>query len=395
MSEKSDLVSVDHVGFQIDSEVKGAIFNPARPDGINFTVANPHKLTFSLKPKHSDSDGFGRSGLIYKVRCELPATPEIASFIRTLIDGRLDPNRQLAIELPLVIDNETLIEQDGTIAPGFLVPKELLPTEAQTLLEEAEIILVTARDRFLTLLRWSQGAEAADKLVDSSNLYWRVDPGLYYSVPQNLSAPRSARALRRGFQWGQDYETAMTQLWPRDVQESLAHEMIREAQTLVQQSPRSALLIAASAAEAGVKQHLSKVAPHAAWLLENSPSPPVFKMLRDYLPAVNTAAGRNVGFWEALKPTLKAIEILFQTRNTLAHTGLMPTDVDVQAAVDTVRDLLYVLDVVEGESWAKLLVDPSLAAQLAWPARDEGSRPIFVTMSNPRHEAIRRLLGLG
>lgn len=239
MSETSDAVSADHVGFQLNAQVKGAIFNPARPEGINFSVSTPHKLTFSLKPSDSESDGFGRSGLIYKVRYERPAAPEIASFIRALIGGKLDPDRQLAVNLPLVIDDRTLIDEYGTIAQDFSIPKELLPTEVQRLLEEAETILFTARDRFLSLLRWSQGAAAADKLVDRSDLYWRVDPGLYYSVPENLSTPRTARTLGRGFQWGEDYETAMTQLWPRDVQEPLAHEMIREAQTLVQQIGRA------------------------------------------------------------------------------------------------------------------------------------------------------------
>lgn len=392
MKKKGDLVATGHIGFQLDAVVRGAIFNPARPEGLRFEAGPPFNLCFSLKPADDDPHGFGDTGLEYLVRAEIPTSPDVLAFVRSLIAGRYAPFGDPAISLPLIVDDRTLIAADGIIHSGFSLRRELCPLEVQDLLRQAESILEAARDRFLSLLRWRQGALAADKLVQHSSIYWRVEPGPAYLVPSELSGKRRGRTTGKGFRWGEERAIALSELWDRQVDEPLAHEMIREAQTLLAQSPRSALLIAISAAETGLKQHLSKVAPATAWLLEHSPSPPIFKILRDYVPRLNAEAGRDVTFWEALNPKIKAVQKMVEARNTLAHTGRMPEGFDVELTIETVRDLLYVLDVVEGEEWAKLLVDQSLADALGWPPREVQDRDWMLEMSNPVDEAIRGLL---
>lgn len=113
-------------------------------------------------------------------------------------------------------------------------------------------------------------------------------------------------------------------------------------------------------------------------------------MLSHYVPAVNAAAGRDVSFWRELKPTLKAVRVMVEARNKLAHTGRIPDGVDVRVAVEAARDLLYVLDVVEGESWAKLRIDQTLAGRLGWPAK--ANPTIRFKISQPDDEALRLLL---
>ena len=392
MTNEADVVALGRVGFQLNAVVRGAIFNPGRPEGLRFNTGSPNHLSFTLKPSERDPHGFGYSGLNYRVRAELPASAATIEFVRALIAGRYEPFGDPPLPLPLTLNDRTVIAADGTIQEGFGLRHELAPLEVRQLLDLAEADLEGARDRFLSLLRWRQGAVAADKLVEYSSLYWRVDPGVYHIVPQRLSQPTTGRTTGKGFRWGDNHEAALSELWNRNVEEPFAHELIREAQTLLEQSPRSALLIAVSAAETGIKQHLSKVAPATAWLLEEGPSPPVDKMLRKYVPVVNAAAGRDVDFWDALKPIFSAVKCMVEARNKVAHTGRLPDGTDVQAAIDSVRDLLYVLDVVEGESWAKLLVDESLANQLDWPPREKIDRRVLLRMSQPDDEALRDML---
>jgi hypothetical protein len=387
-----DFVTAGRIGIQLNARVSGAIFNPALPEGLSFDAGPPFNLQFRLRPNENDADGFGRSGLDYRVRAELPASADAIGFVRALNARRYEPYGNHLTPLPLVLNDEVMIAADGAIKDGFFPRCEMCPSEVQHLIGQAEALLESARDRFLSLLRWRQGAVASDKLVEYSSIYWRADPGLYYAVPRKLAGAQEARTMGKGFRWGEEYEKAMSALWVRQVEEPLAHELIREAQTLVGQSERSALLLAASAAETGIKQHISKFAPAAAWLLEEAPSPPLFKILRDYIPALNRREGRDVSFWERLKPTFKVLHSMVEARNKLAHTGKIPDGFDVSAAIVTIRDMLYVLDVIEGEDWAKLLVEPSLAHILNWPPRDQLDGVYLVRMSNPIDEEIRKIL---
>jgi hypothetical protein len=389
---KSVALASGFIGFQLNAKVRGAIFNPARPEGLRFDAGGPFSVDISLRPSSNDVDGFGRDGLDYTIRAQLPASGEAIAFVRALVADRYEPFGKPLLTLPLIVGDRQLIASDGAIQTGFFLRREMMPYEVQQILNEVESFLENIRDRFLSQLRWRQGAAAADKLVEHSSLYWRTDPGVGYLVPRKLSHPVSAPAARKGFRWGPGHEAGLLDLWSRGVDEPFSHELIREAQTLVEQSPRSAFLIATSAAEAGIKLHLSKVVPNVAWLLEEAPSPPIFKLLRDYVPAVNAAAGRDVAFWEKFKPRLKDIQVMVEARNKIAHTGRMPEDIDVQSTISNVRDLLYVLDVLDGEDWAKLLVSEDLARQLSWPPRQSEEPTLLFEWSQPDDEAIRRLL---
>ena len=67
-------------------------------------------------------------------------------------------------------------------------------------------------------------------------------------------------------------------------QEPVAHQLLREAWELRSSNPRSALAIGIAAAEIGVKDLIASLVPNAQWLVMEMPSPPVVKILREYLP---------------------------------------------------------------------------------------------------------------
>jgi hypothetical protein len=67
-------------------------------------------------------------------------------------------------------------------------------------------------------------------------------------------------------------------------QEPVAHQLFREAWELRSSNPRSAIAIGIAAAEIGVKDLIAVVVPNAHWLVKETPSPPVVRILREYLP---------------------------------------------------------------------------------------------------------------
>ena len=69
------------------------------------------------------------------------------------------------------------------------------------------------------------------------------------------------------------------------IQEPLAHVLLREALAASEsRNWATALVMAMTAIEIGVKHLISQLVPEAAWLAEHLPSPPIDAILRDYLP---------------------------------------------------------------------------------------------------------------
>ena len=68
--------------------------------------------------------------------------------------------------------------------------------------------------------------------------------------------------------------------------EPLTHSLFREAYAQRVTNRRSSLVLAVAAAEVAVKRCATILAPRAAWLLEELPSPPIAQMITDFLPSL-------------------------------------------------------------------------------------------------------------
>ena len=237
-------------------------------------------------------------------------------------------------------------------------------------------------DRFLKLLRWHQGFDAPAELVEHRALYWKVSDGDYPLAPLD-GGPHHEVVIpgMYGIHWDNDEPHNLQDLWSQDdIEEPLARTLIREAASLASESPRSAILTMTTALETGVKIHISRFAPDTDWLLEEIPSPPIFKILRDYIPLLHQRRGDELLFWAKVKPFIKKVQKLVEPRNKVAHTGKIPDDAgSVQDNLELVSDLLYLLDVLAGYDWAKSLPSYQFRTALGWPNPTHGR--ITVTMT--------------
>lgn len=110
--------------------------------------------------------------------------------------------------------------------------------------------------------------------------------------------------------------------------------------------------MAMAAAEIGTKQLVSQLVPDAAWLAENLPTPPLIRMLSEYLPQlplVNTDPPLVPPPSSILDSLRKGVKM----RNSAAHVGARALDHDdVQAVIEAVQDLLWLFDYYAGHRWA-------------------------------------------
>jgi hypothetical protein len=101
--------------------------------------------------------------------------------------------------------------------------------------------------------------------------------------------------------------------------EPLGHELFHEAWELRNDNPRSSLVIGLAAAETGFKQFSSNLIPEASWLIQNVPSPPLVKMLQNFLPQIPT---KNKIYGKTLSPPQDFLDILTKgnnLRNDIVH----------------------------------------------------------------------------
>ncbi len=371
------MASSPRIEFALVASVNGMRFDRERPEGIEFNRAQEENLRIKLLPRDPAEDATGhQSGLECKAYSSLPATEEQIAFVSAYNGGRVMLRIADGIELPYCLNEEELITKDGAFKKTFHPRRYLCPADIVELIETAESRLSQHVGRFLKLIRWRQGVDAPGEIVNSCTLYWRVGGSVYPIAPLPGGGPSNAIEISTllGVHWDDEDIANIRDLWLDQCKvEPLGHELIREAGQLMAKSPRSAILIMVAALETAVKTHVSRVAPDTAWLMQELPSPPIFKILKDYVPAMHMDRGKDLDFWEILKPSIKRVQQLIEVRNKVAHTGNIPENAgSLRDALLLISDLLYVLDVLEGNEWAKTQVSYPIRKALGWPGPKHG-----------------------
>ena len=177
-------------------------------------------------------------------------------------------------------------------------------------------------------------------------------------------------------------EESFRALWDSVAIEPIAQELLREASQLAcSGSCRSALLMAATAVETAVKDHIGRLRPDTQWILQNLPSPPIEKILRKYIPEMHEGHAA-ISNWSLLSPLWTACGKLFSARNDTAHKGVEADARAVQQHMETATDILYILDVLSGQNWARSRVSSQLRHSLNWPEPSEGRGSVSISVND-------------
>lgn len=353
------------IEFLIKENLENFMFNPERKEGLAFE-ATDSSLNISIKPTLPDDDGFGHhSGIEARILMRVPCTIEQAAYVDALIERRIAPYGPRPMNLPFKNKDKVVADESGNIQKGASFWFEWLPEDLKSLIEQTFSKMWREFHRFVKLYRWQQNEQLSLPSPGQMSGYWRTQyEGLYSVIP--LRGSSFSGATLGGFHWDDQDQRELDLLWSqRGLEEPLAHELRGEAELIKDSSPRSALLMCASALEVGVKAHIGRVAPVADWLVFNVPSPPIYKVLRDYLPSIHEENPSALD-WSALKPLFKRCQELAEDRNKLTHAGNSPNTEIVESYLTVVSDVLYLLDHLEGHAWVAEHVTYGTRKALDW-----------------------------
>jgi hypothetical protein len=359
-----------HIKFLLQATIDGMCLNSIPPEGLEFIPPGTCDLRFVLTPEATkDASSCYGGGLLCKVYKSYPATVSQVMFVESLNNDNKMVRVAEGISLPFSESDRLLISEDGSCTKGFFPRRHQCPSDISELIYKVELELIAHTNRFLKLLRWRQGADAPAELIAQTALYWEVGEGQRHHLAPLGGGSSFTLNTRSDILWGDDFSSELGLLWEeKGITEPLGHELVREAIALASDSPRSSILIMTAALEAAVKIHISNIAPDTAWLMDKLPSPPILKILRDYIPLIHKAKGNEIMYWDKVKPYIKKVQPLIELRNKVAHSGKFSEGAALlEDNLQLVSDLIYLLDVLDGREWAKNHVSIEFIQALGWP----------------------------
>ena len=233
---------------------------------------------------------------------------------------------------------------------GSGIPLSVLPEGFRSFSENAVRELRDHLTRTVRVMRWRQAGAGPHSPFSHTAQRFSLDGTTWHPLPMTLLGYVSLQGSLsfRGRDWEQ-----IVDIVARGGDEPFSHELYREAWEQRTQNPRSALLLGIAALEIGIKECVAELVPDAEWLVLEAPSPPVARMLREYLPGLPTQ-NRIAG--KVLPPPDRIIEELKRgigMRNQLAHRGhLSPSRSDIDSILEAASETLWLLAYYAGWDWA-------------------------------------------
>lgn len=251
---------------------------------------------------------------------------------------------------------EDFVNDGGRLRTGLMPPFSTLPESLRSFVKEIRRELNVAARGVFGMLRWRFGVDNAHRPFALLGVEWSYSGNEWWDFPGS-DAVRATTPT--GLILGDEASTAVQELADQNMSEPAGWELFHEARSSARQHPHSALVLGIAALEVRLKELIADLVPGAAWLVENLPSPPVDKMLREYLPALPARAMFDGDVLPPPNHVLEAIRKAITRRNRAAHiapAAFRPFEVD--EILDEVQDVLYLLDFYAGYRWAREHVSP-------------------------------------
>lgn len=231
------------------------------------------------------------------------------------------------------------------------LPIKFFPKPFKDYINNVRLELTDIIKRTINILRWRCAIRGKHTNAAVPGMAFTIDGKKWHMVPSGVSVhiggvfsipptPQNISLfIKKSIRENQD--------------EPLGHQLFREAIDLQHSNPRVAIVLAISALEVAVKECLSQFVPDSSWIIENIPSPPIRKIINEYLPDIlkDKAPARNVF---PLPPFLdKSIEKGISKRNKITHLGAKAPNRDqIDKIICAVQDIIWLLDFCSGHDWA-------------------------------------------
>jgi hypothetical protein len=216
--------------------------------------------------------------------------------------------------------------------------------------------------RSISVFRWRANDIGPHNPISTRGLFWSVDGVFWHPAPTNLGVRvHTSEPLRVSTHLRKEVENIVR----TKISAPLHHDLFREAWNQRYENPRSVLVIGMAAAELSIKHCISTLVPDAEWLATNLPTPPLVRMLIDYLPKLPTRYKLDGQVKVPPNDVLDTLRKGVTIRNQLSHAGnVNPSIDDVEEILRAVQDLLWIIDFYSGSEWALGFLRPETRAQL-------------------------------
>lgn len=217
--------------------------------------------------------------------------------------------------------------------------------------------------RTISVLRWRANDLGHHNPISTRGLHWSIDGTFWHPVPSDFRVWVSTlKPLRASEQLRVEVDNIVRS----GGDAPLHHDLFREAWEQRDKNPRSALVIGMAAAELSVKHCISTLVPDAEWLATNLPTPPLVRMLIEYLPKLPARCNLD---GQVKPPPAEVLDTLrkgITIRNQLSHAGTSnPSIEDVKEILRAVHDLLWLIDFYSGSEWALGFLRPETRSGLS------------------------------
>ncbi|MGZ4972283.1 MAG: hypothetical protein ACXWDN_05945 [Limisphaerales bacterium] len=144
------------------------------------------------------------------------------------------------------------------------------------------------------------------------------------------------------------------------------HALFNEAWKCKDTEDRVAIVMATAAVESAVKNLVSNLQPGTSWLLENTSSPPVPKMLREFFDELPVKCKFGPGPQRPPKDVITKVQKTIECRNKIVHGSPcdLPDGKQLQDWLIAIRDTLWLVDFYNGHQWAATHISPTVVSEL-------------------------------
>lgn len=295
---------------------------------IDFIESNPEKNFYQQAPM----------SLVLTSRHTLRST-KIVSVLNKISDGFQPPEGEVAATA------DQLTEKDGAAYSINFYPEEFRHFIKPISDEHIGLI-----KKLHTLLSWRCGNTRNFSFVDRlERLYCSINGNEWFQLPPHyqLSGSMLPRppVLNQCFDGPDDISDYLIS----DKISTIPIELLHEARKINSTgNSRSALVIAMSALEVRIKEFIASISPNSKWLIENIQSPPIIKLLKDYLPSL--VSSPDV-YKSKIDPYIDEIDNAVTLRNTITHKGANVSFRRCAEFIENIEYLMLVLDAESGQKW--------------------------------------------
>jgi hypothetical protein len=349
LSDRATVVS-EHNGTQMHQfRLKYTASGLSAENGkLSFDFKLNHQIKVTISEPDEDYKKHGESATVFcDSELALEPTQKITKVFTDLVDGQfLDPLRD-DFALPTPFQRLTNHHGKKIILPPLFVMPEYFQEFAKAI--EAE--LSSAIKRVVNTLRWFLDKRGAHNPYSFRKFEWTSDGEHWYSMPNafEISIESYSNSIRLE---GQDSQI-VSQLLNEDWLEPVHHSLFRESWSQRHQNPRSAVIMGMSALEVAMKYLIEHLVPHATWLMTTIPSPPLHRILAEYLPMLPLDNKVNAKPVLPSKLMIDRVRKWVVIRNEITHLG---RDAIKQTELDelllTIKDILHIVDFNCGHRWA-------------------------------------------